>query len=298
MAEGRGRGVLAGHMARALGAVRKNLWLVDIVVEVADARAPMATRNPQLDTLLTGKARVLVLARADLAAEAATRRWLSHFAGKGIKAIAVDAVSGAGVERLRALLQEGRHREGSAVGEARAMVVGVPNVGKSSLINRLAGRARARTGALPGITRGKQWIRVGNTMLLDLPGILPPFIRSRSSLARLAALGVVGVDACPSTDAAVALIDAVRHLAPQELEAAYGLASELGDPEAVLEEIGRRRGCLVSGGRVDLERAADVVLKDFRLGRLGRITLEAPPDGGESTPAVPPPGAVPPADRP
>lgn len=285
MAQGRGKGVLAGHMARALSAVNKNLWLVDLVVEVADARAPVATRNPHLERLVGDKERVLVLARADLAAEGATRRWLAYFARKGVKALAVDAVGGAGVEKLSALLRADRHGGGPRVERSRAMVVGVPNVGKSSLINRLAGRARARTGALPGITRGKQWIRVGETLLLDLPGILPPFIRSRASLARLAALGVVGVDACPAPDAAAALIDDLRRLAPRELEATYGLASESGEPEAVLEEIGRRRGCLLSGGRVDLDRAADLVLKDFRLGRLGRITLEPPP--GEETGFLP-----------
>ncbi len=280
MAEGaRGRGLLAGHMARALRAIRRHLAAVDLVIEVADARAPALTRNPHLARAAGDKARVLVLARADLAAEGATRRWLAHFARQGVRALAVDAVGGAGVERLRALMQE----RGQA-GPCRAMVVGVPNVGKSSLINRLAGRARAHTGALPGVTRGPQWFRVGEALLLDLPGVLPPFIRSRETLARLAALGVVGTDACPAAEAALVLIEELRRLAPRELELTYGLRSELGPPEAVLEEIGRRRGCLVAGGRVDLERAGEALLKDFRLGKLGRVTLEEPPAAGDAGP--------------
>lgn len=283
--ERRGRGALAGHMARALQAIRRHLSVVDLVLEVADARAPAATRNPSLERLVGERARVLVLTRADLASEDATRRWLSHFARQGLRAVAVDAVSGQGVGRLRALL--GRAR-GERLGEpVRAMVVGVPNVGKSSLVNRLAGRARARTGALPGVTRGPQWVRVGAALLLDLPGVLPPFIRGRASLARLAALGIVGSDACPAAEAAVALVEELRRLAPRELELTYGLQSELGPPEAVLAEIGRRRGCLAAGGRIDLERAGEAVLKDFRLGRLGRVTLEepAPAKGGGEPPA-------------
>lgn len=272
-AEQQGKGVLAGHMRTALRQIRENLWLVDLVLEVVDARAPAATRNPKLNDLIGKKARILVLNKADLAAEAVTRRWLAHFRRRGLAAEAVSTVEGDGLVRLQALIAE-RGKD------ARAMIIGVPNVGKSTLINRLAGGARTRTGARPGVTRGKQWVRVGEAMLLDLAGVLPPFLRGRAAIARLAALDVVGQDACPRVETAVALIDDLRRLAPRELELHYGLPSEMGEVEEVLAEIGRRRGCLLPGGRVDLERAAEMVLKDFRAGKLGRVTLEDPPAEG------------------
>lgn len=273
-----GRGLLRGHMARAWRALRRHLAEADLVLEVADARAPALSRNPHLERLAAGKPRVLVLARADLAAEGATRRWLAHFARQGMRAVAVDAVRGTGVARLRSLLPRG----------GRALVVGLPNVGKSSLINRLAGRARAATGALPGVTRGPQWIRVGESLLLDLPGILPPYLRRPGARARLVALGLAGPEACPLVEAAQVLIGELRRAAPRELEASYGLDSELGPPEEVLAAIGRRRGCLRAGGEVDRERAAALLLRDFRRGRLGRVTLEEPgPPGEEAPPAAP-----------
>lgn len=270
MSEERGRGVLAGHMRKALRQIKENLWLVDVVLEVADARAPTATRNPALDRLVGRKARILILNKADLAAEEPTRRWLAYFRRGGLAAEAVSAADGSGLARLQARLAERGN-------DARAMIVGVPNVGKSSLINRLAGGARTRTGARPGITRGKQWVRVDGVMLLDLAGVLPPFLRNRTVLARLAALDVVGADAFARLDAAVALIDDLRRLAPREMELHYGIQSELGEAEEVLTDIGRRRGCLLQGGRVDVERAAEMLLKDFRGGKLGRVTLEEPP---------------------
>lgn len=283
-----GRGLLAGHMAKAWRQVRENLRLVDVVLEVADARLPQATRNPLLDEALAGKPRILVLARADLAPEEATRRWVAHFRSRGLPAVPVDAVTGRGAERLLRAVAEAVP---APMGRPpRAMVVGIPNVGKSSLINRLAGGARTRTGARPGVTRGKQWVRAGDIQLLDLPGILPPHARTPRGLRLLAVAGAVGPEVVPSADAALELIERLRRAAPRELELAYGLESEEGEPLAVLEAIGRRRGCLGAGGRVDLERAGDALLKDFRLGRLGRVALEEPPEGPGSAGAGGPDG--------
>lgn len=295
MAGERGRGVLAGHMARALADIRENLKAVQVVLEVADARIPWTSRNPHLGRLLGGKARILVLNKADLAGEEGVRRWIEYFRGRGLTAAAVDAVTGHGTERLLAAARAAVAQRGSpasartaAAGAGgrpvaerplRAMIVGIPNVGKSSLLNRLAGGARARTGARPGVTRGKQWVRAGTLQLLDLPGVLPPYLRNREALAKLAVTAAVGPESVPSEEAALALVAILREQAPRELELAYGLASELGEAAAVLEAIGRRRGCLLAGGRVDLERAAEAVLKDFRAGRLGRVTLEDPPAG-------------------
>lgn len=268
------RGVLAGHMARALRQIKQDLKTVDLVMEVADARAPRATRNPALNRILGRKKRILVLNRADLASEGENARWLAHFRGAGIPAEVVSAATGEGLGRLRSLLVDERIRA-----EARALVVGVPNVGKSTIINRLAGSAKARTGAMPGVTRGKQWVRVEGFMFLDMPGVLPPLLRGRHAVACLAALGVLGPESCPASEAAEFLIDLMRRRVPRQLEITYQIETEEGDVEYVMTEIGRRRGCLAAGGRVDLERASELVLKDFRRGRLGRVTLEEPPEG-------------------
>ncbi len=272
----RGGGVLTGHMARALADIRENLKAVQVVLEVVDARIPWTSRNPHLNRVLGGKARILVLNKADLVDEDGLRRWVACLRGQGLAAVPADAVTGRGVERV---LAEARAAGGRPAVEQslRAMIVGIPNVGKSSLLNRLAGGARARTGARPGVTRGKQWVRAGDLHLLDLPGVLPPYLRNRQAVAKLAIIAAVGPESFPAEVAALVLIDLLRERAPRQLELFYGLESESGEAAAVLEAVGRRRGCLAAGGRVDAGRAAGVVLKDFRAGKLGRLTLEDPP---------------------
>lgn len=276
MTQGR-RGLLAGHMARALTAIQENLRLVDAVIEVADARAPQTSRNPFLQRLIKGKELILVLNKADLASEDITRRWCAHFRQQGVRALALEGISGRGVEALVSLLQEGGDDPARLRPRMRVMVAGIPNVGKSSLINRLAGGARVRTGARPGVTRGKQWIITRGFELLDLPGVLPPYIRSRDALLKLGVLGAVEPDGLSAEDMALYVIQAVRQAQPRMLEMVYGINDESVSPEEVLEEVGRRRGCIRAGGAVDAARAAGVVLKDFRLGRLGSLSLEEPP---------------------
>lgn len=289
------RGVLAGHMVKALEDIRENLKAVHVVLELVDARLPRTSRNPQLGKLAGNKARLIVLNKADLVDEEGLRRWEAYFRAQGLHAVAVDAAGGRGIDRMlaaaRAAVEAARSRGRGAATPARspdgvqprpvqplrAMIVGIPNVGKSSLLNRLAGGARARTGARPGITRGKQWVRAGGLQLLDLPGVLPPFLRNREALRRLAIIAAVGPETVPSEEAALALLELLRARAPRQVELFYGLETEEGDPQDVLEGIGRRRGCLAAGGRVDYERTAELLLKDFRAGRLGRVTLEDPP---------------------
>jgi ribosome biogenesis GTPase A len=252
-------GALAGHMAGAERALRQRLGDVDVVWELVDARCPRASRNPRLARLCGGKPRVVVLAKADLAEEPATLAWLRWLRGRSEVAVAVDALAGSGLVSLRAASREavaagGRSARPEGV---RVMVVGIPNVGKSSLLNRVAGRRRAPTGARPGVTRGPQWVRAGELAILDLPGVLPPRLAGPEATWRLAAVGALAESLYDAPACAEALLRAIG-----------------GE---TLEDVGRRRGMLAPGGRVDLQRAAAQVLAAFRRGDLGAHTLERPP---------------------
>ncbi len=245
-----------GPTRRALDALRQNLRAVDLVIEVCDARAPVASRAPILERLARGKRRVLCLARADLADPAVTRRWVEVLDD----AVAVNAVTGTGVDRLLSRLE-------AAGGPARAMVVGMPNLGKSSLVNRIAGRRRARVGMRPGVTRGPQWIAVGDIALLDLPGVVP----LDPTLPVLGALGLVP-EGQYDAEAAAALV--LARVTPEAVAARYGpLVVGAEDP---LAAVARARGRLLPGGRVDRGQGVEAVLQDFRAGRLGRVSFEAP----------------------
>ncbi|MDI3298219.1 MAG: ribosome biogenesis GTPase YlqF [Bacillota bacterium] len=276
---GAGRpGLLRGHMARALRVARRLLRAVDAVVEVLDARAPRASRYPALARMVAGRPRLLVLAKEDLADPVVTRAWLEALAAAGERAVAVDLREGGGLARLRrelgALLAE---RQGLRARRLpRVMVVGLPNTGKSTLLNRLAGRGAARTGARPGITRGEQWIRGDGYELLDLPGVLPAALGNRRVLGLLAVCELVGPEVVPEEEAARLLAEWLEAHAPALLEERYGW--QPGEPP--LEAVARRRGALLPGGLPDLERAGRTLLADFRRGRLGRLSLEAPEDAG------------------
>jgi ribosome biogenesis GTPase A len=271
-------------MARAKRLVRENLAVVDVVVELADARVPAASRDPGLSGLLSGKVRLLVLNKADLADPEMTRRWLSWLTGRGERAMSFRATAGGSAARLmEALRALGGGRRPSR--SLRIMVVGTPNVGKSSLLNRLAGRASAATGDRPGVTRGKQWVTLAPGLdLLDLPGILPPRTPDGETAHKLAAAGIVPEGTYESVSVALWLLAwlTARPAGQRGLQATYGrqLAGS-ADPHLLLEMVGQARGCLTTGGRIDRERAAVAVVKDFRDGRLGRHTLEAPPGADE-----------------
>ena len=273
-----------GTMARAKRLIRENLAVVDVVVELVDARIPGSSRDPGLDRLLGGKARLLVLNKADLADPGMTRRWLSWLAARGERALAFSATPRASPAKLLGALRtfDGGRRPSRSL---RVMVVGTPNVGKSSLLNRLAGRASAATGDRPGVTRGKQWITLAPGLdLLDLPGVLQPRALAGETGYRLAAAGIVPEGAYEPVLVAVWLLAWLvsRPSGQQGLQATYGDQLTGGaDPHDLLELVGRARGCLAAGGKIDRERAAAAVVKDFRDGRLGRHTLESPPKAGE-----------------
>ena len=271
-----------GHMRKAERLVKENLKLVDVVIELLDARIPMSSANPVLREIVGGKPRVIVLSKADLADEAATRAWVKHFAVQGITAVHVDAVKGRGVKELvQAIAKCAKPKtdklvqHGAKARAARCMILGIPNVGKSSLINRLSGGSKTKVENRPGVTRAKQWIRIGAQLeLLDMPGILWPKFEDRQAALHLAFTGAINDNVYDVASVVLLLLDTLRMRYPSDLMERYRLEKELPSGMELLEEIGRKRGCLRAGGKVDYEKAEQIVLTDFRSGRLGRVTLD------------------------
>lgn len=279
-----------GHMTRARRQIEEKLKLIDVVFELLDARIPSSSRNPMVDEIIGEKPRLVLLNKADLADPEKTTEWSRFFREQGLGVHAIDANAGAGVKELaskaKELLKEKIDRQiakGMKPRPIRALIVGIPNVGKSTLINRLAGRNIAVTGDRPGVTKGQQWIRFGGELeLLDTPGILWPRFEDPVVGNRLAATGAIKEDILHLDEVACFVLKVLVEQYGQVLGERYGLTdlpSELPDMQAaveVLESIGRRRGCIVSGGHVDYEKAATVLLRDLRSGKLGRITFEKP----------------------
>ena len=278
-----------GHMAKTRRLMQANLKLVDLVVELTDARIPQSSRNPELDRLLGKKPRLLLLNKSDSADEEETRRWLQWYKDRGVAAIAADCRTGKGLGQflpaVRSMLEE-RIAQWEARGEVgrpiRMMIVGIPNVGKSSLINRLAGGKGAKVEDRPGVTRGKQWVTLeGGIELLDMPGVLWPKFQEPEAGERLAFVGSVKDDVIDIEHLAVRLLEVLAPREGEKLAARYRLTAEEvaeSEPFDLLELIGRRRGMLLSGGLVNTERAAIMVVDEFRGGLWGRITLEPCPE--------------------
>lgn len=286
-------------MTKARRAMQEDVKLVDLVIELLDARCPGASRNPDIDTLAKGKFRLVLLNKADLADERITEAWTEAFKAAGIRAVQLDSRNTGSVREIRKIIPEicrekieRDRRRGIQNRPIRAMVCGIPNVGKSTFINSFAGRAAAKTGNKPGVTRGNQWIRLDrNTELLDTPGILWPKFDDDLVGTNLAFLGSVNDDIVDKTQLAYELLMFLRIRYPETLQKRYGLPEELfdrddmgtEDPEEersrtllLMEEIAVRRNCLKKGGEKDLDRVSLLILDDFRSGRLGRITLEEP----------------------
>lgn len=275
-----------GHMAKTRRLIEDNLKFIDVVVEILDARIPFSGRNPNFDDIIKNKPRLLVLNKSDLADKSRTKQWIDWYAEQGLRVIPISCATGAGINTVlaeaRALVQDKieREKEKGRNRTLKIMMVGIPNVGKSSLINRLVGKASTKTGDKPGVTRGKQWLRIkGDAELLDTPGILPPKFEDQTVAVRLAYTGAIRDEIMNTELLAYSLCEYLRDNYGKELCARYKLDSAEGlEGYEVLEKIGRKRGFVISGGEIDMERAANMILDELRGAKIGNITLEIPPD--------------------
>lgn len=265
-----------GHMAKARRLLLEQLEWVDVVLELADARIPVSSRNPMLDKMLGNKSRLLLLNKADLADPNSTSKWLTHLREAG-PVYAVSATTGIGVkqivpelERMVQVKQARQAAKGIRPQMIKVMIVGIPNIGKSSLINQLTGGAQAKVGNKPGVTRGNQWVRIHERVeLLDTPGMLWPKFDDPDVGRKLAALGAIKDDVFDIEELSIWIIDWLKLHSPNSL-----LRYQVADLEVTLENLGRKRGCLIHGGRVDTLKAAQIFLRELRMGQLGPITMD------------------------
>jgi len=274
-----------GHMAKAKRLLTDQLKRIDAVIEICDARLPLSSRNPELDSLVRGKPRVLLLNKMDLARPEATQAWLQHFEAQGQSCLAIEmGKRRQGILKAVVALTEAslaRSLRKGITRPARAMVLGVPNVGKSTLINYLAGRSAFKVQDRPGVTRAPQWINASPSLqLLDTPGLLWPKLDDPVAARRLSYIAAVRDEVVDVYHLALALLDELMVIAPQGVLERYKLQDEALRGQALLEAICKNRGFLLRGGQMDLERGATCVLDEFRAGLLGRITLEMPHDQG------------------
>lgn len=276
-----------GHMAKTRRMIAESLKEVDVVIELLDARIPLSSRNPEIGTLVGTKPSLTLLNKASLANPAVTRAWVEALRSDGNEVLAVDCLTGEGIAAIgptvRALLSRklSRWNEKGMTGKhIRAMMVGIPNVGKSSLINRLCGAKKVRVENRPGVTLTKQWVPTNAGFdLMDMPGILWPKFEVRAIGENLAATGAIRDAILDTETLAVALCARLARVAPEVFAARFKLGSLDGmSGGEMLLAIGKKRGCLVSGGEVDTERAASLLLEEFRSGKIGRISLERPED--------------------
>ena len=274
-----------GHMTKAQRMIEENVKLVDAVCEILDARIPRASRNPDIDRLAAGKPRLVILNRCDLADPAVTKLWTEHFRSQGLAVLETDARSGRGVNAFPAAVREllkdklaEYERKGQGGRGLKVMVLGIPNVGKSTFINKVAGRKAALAGDKPGVTRGRQWISIDRSLdLLDTPGILWPKFDSQVAGELLAVTNAIKSDVIDRETLAANFMLRLRSLYPEAISERYGI-SPAGDENGfeLLEQAAKRRGFLVSKGEYDIERMANTLLDEYHGGKLGRLSLERP----------------------
>lgn len=272
-----------GHMTKAKRAMQEDIKLIDVVIELVDARIPASSKNPDIDSLANGKSRILLLNKADMADHTVTEKWRAYYEKKGYFVIAVNATKRNELKAVSQLIQkackekiERDRKRGILNRPIRAMIVGIPNVGKSTFINSFAGKACAKTGNRPGVTKGKQWIRLNKQVeLLDTPGILWPKFEDQTVGLKLAFIGSIKDELLQRVEIALDFIDFMQEKYPGKLRDMYGTDEAQKDTE-VLKCIGEVRKCLKKGDEIDYEKAASLLLDDFRNARLGNISLEFP----------------------
>lgn len=274
-----------GHMTKAKRQMQEDIKLIDLIIEIIDARIPFSSRNPDIDDFGRNKSRIVLLNKSDLADPTINASWVSYFNEQGIYCIEINSKNGNGINKINALISEAcrekieRDRKRGILNRpVRAMVVGIPNVGKSTFINSFAKKACAKTGNKPGVTKGKQWIRLSKSVeLLDTPGILWPKFEDNSVGMKLAFIGSINDEILIVEELACDFIDYLRTINPGLIGARYELDENIStSAAALLNEIARKRGCLKKGGETDVSKAAALLIDDFRSGNLGRISLERP----------------------
>lgn len=276
--------------------IEADLRIVDIVIELLDARIPIASQNPEIANKIKNKKKLVVLNKADLADEKANQKWIAYFEKQGIPAVLVDSNSGKGIDKfikkIEEIMQEmleGQANKGRVGRKIRAMILGIPNVGKSSFINRISKRTTAEVGNKPGITKQKQWIRINEKIeLLDTPGVLWPKFESEDVALKLAFTGTIKETVLQKTEVAYQLVKFLLENYQERLENRYGLTNEYieatleqDQPEnfniyEIILEIGKKRGCIISGGNIDEEKTAKIILDEFKNGKFGKVSLEQP----------------------
>mgnify|MGYP003230730642 FL=1 len=274
-----------GHMAKTKRLIIEHLKAVDVAAELLDARIPLASANPMVEELLSGKPRIIILNKADLADPGMTKAWESYYKRKRIAAVSMSCGNGKDKKKFLRLIKEAAgpmlekwKRRGLKTRSVRIMILGIPNVGKSTLINFISGTAAARTANTPGHTRGKQWVRLSQGLdLLDTPGVLWPKFEDQVAALRLAATGAIAGDVFDADTVVSELMRVLARTAPDALREKYGIEDAAADPQILLAQAGKRRGCILPGGAIDYARAQTMILNDFRSGKLGRITLDAVP---------------------
>ena len=274
-----------GHMAKTKRLIIEHLKAVDVAAELLDARIPLSSANPMVEELLSGKPRIVILNKADLADPGMTKAWESYYKRKGVAAVSMRCGNGKDKKKFLRLIKEAAgpmlekwKRRGLKTRSARIMILGIPNVGKSTLINFISGTAAARTANTPGHTRGKQWVRLSQGLdLLDTPGVLWPKFEDQVAALRLAATGAIAGDIFDADTVVPELMRVLARTAPDALREKYGIEDAAADPQILLAQAGKRRGCILPGGAIDYARTQTMILNDFRSGKLGRITLDAVP---------------------